>query len=48
MNGDWQTWSAAGVVIMTAIVFVIRAMKRKKRSSGCGTCGGGSKTPTKM
>ena len=43
MNSDWQTWAAAGVVVVTSIAFVMRALKKKKHG-GCNTCGGGSKT----
>ena len=38
MNSDWQTWAAAGVVIVTALIFLSRVLK-KKHGSGCSTCG---------
>jgi hypothetical protein len=40
MNGDWQAWAAAGVVLVTAIIFALR-MTRKKKAGGCNTCGSG-------
>jgi hypothetical protein len=43
MNADWQTWTAAGVVVVTAIIFLSRALKKKKHG-GCNTCGSSSKT----
>ena len=43
MSTDWQTWAAAGVVIVTALVFVNRAVKKKKHG-GCNTCGSGGPT----
>lgn len=39
MNADWQTWAAAAVVIVTALIFVWRAMNRRKSGSSCGSCG---------
>jgi hypothetical protein len=39
MNGDWQTWAAAGVVVVTAMVFARRLWRRKKKHGGCSTCG---------
>jgi hypothetical protein len=38
MSGDWQTWAAAGVVLITALAFALRSLKRKKHG-GCNTCG---------
>jgi hypothetical protein len=43
MNTDVQAWAAAGVVVVTIVAFVRRALKRKKHG-GCNTCGGGSGT----
>jgi hypothetical protein len=37
MNNDWQTWTALGVVIITAALFAARAMRKKK--GGCSSCG---------
>jgi hypothetical protein len=44
MNTDWQTWAAAGVVAITAIIFLSRALRKKKTGGGCGTCGSGGPT----
>lgn len=36
MSGDWQTWVALGVVAVTAIAFVVRAVRRHRASkNGC-------------
>jgi len=32
---DWQTWTALGVVMLTAAAFAWRAL-RKKKKPGCG------------
>ena len=41
MNNDWQTWTAAGIVALTAGIFAIRFFTRKK--TGCGSgCGCGA------
>jgi hypothetical protein len=37
MNADWQTYAAAAVVVLTAGLFVARAMRKKK--GGCSSCG---------
>jgi hypothetical protein len=40
MSGDWQTWAALGVVVITAVLFVVRAIrKRRKAASGCASAG---------
>ena len=41
MNGsDWQTPTAAGLVLLTALAFVVRAAARRGRAGGCGAgCG---------
>jgi hypothetical protein len=39
MNGDWQSWVTLGVVGLTALVFAVRSMHKKKGGScgaGCG------------
>jgi hypothetical protein len=39
MNGDWQSWVTLGVVVLTALVFAVRSMSKKK-GGGCGAgCG---------
>jgi hypothetical protein len=43
MDSDWQTWAAAGVVLVTAIIFVNRMLGKKKRG-GCNTCGSAGPT----
>jgi len=46
MSAGWQTWAALGVVAITAVLFVVRAIrKRRKAASGCPSaadcgCGG--------
>ena len=38
---DWQTYTAAGIVIVTLTIFLVRLVKPKKKS-GCGhDCGCG-------
>lgn len=37
---DWQTWTAIGVIVVTALAFAIKSAK-KKSGSGCGSCGCG-------
>jgi hypothetical protein len=41
MNNDWQTWTAAGVVVATALIFARRMWKGRKKHGGCNTCGSG-------
>lgn len=39
MNTDWQTLAAAGIVVITLVVFLVR-ITRPKKKSGCGKgCG---------
>jgi len=39
---DLQTWAAIGVVALTVLVLVARAIFRaRKKTGGCGKCGGG-------
>jgi hypothetical protein len=38
---NWQTWAAAGVVLVTLAIFIYRMTRKKKpRKSGCshGCC----------
>lgn len=45
MNEDWQTWAAAGIVAITAAIFLFR-LTRKKRKPGCGSaCGCAAPVP---
>ncbi|MEO5917187.1 MAG: hypothetical protein ABIS50_23355 [Luteolibacter sp.] len=38
---DWQTYTAAGIVLVTLTIFLVRLAKPKKKS-GCGhNCGCG-------
>lgn len=50
MTGDWQNWAAAGIVLLTAGIFVYRIFakpKKGKSSSSCGhNCGCGKTTPS--
>ncbi len=41
---DWQTLTAAGIVIITLTIFLIRLAKPKKKG-GCGHNCGCDKTP---
>lgn len=38
---DWQTWTALAVVAVTAGVFAVRALRKKKPGcgGGCGCAG---------
>lgn len=33
---DWQSWTALTVVAITALLFVRRALKRRRSGGGCG------------
>lgn len=52
MSGDWQTWAALGVVAITVVLFVVRAVrKRRKAAAGCvnsADCGCGGARPGKL
>jgi hypothetical protein len=37
MSNDWQTWTALGVVAVTAVLYVRYVLRRNKRS-GSGAC----------
>lgn len=47
MSDNWQTLAALGVVAITAILFIVRAVRKKRSSStGCGSggdCGAAAK-----
>ena len=36
---DWQSWTAIAVVVVTALIFAVKASGKK--SGGCGSCGCG-------
>ena len=40
MSKDWQTWTALAIVVVTAVLYVRRLVRRKKSkgSSGGGAC----------
>jgi hypothetical protein len=42
MNGEWQSITAAAVVAGTALVFLVRIIRRRGAGGrpGCGGCGG--------
>jgi len=37
MDPDWQTYAAAAVVIVTAVIFLLRTLRKTK--GGCPSCG---------
>jgi len=40
MNIDWQTLAAAGIVIMTLCIFLLKLTRGNKKASPCGhNCG---------
>jgi hypothetical protein len=42
---DWQSLIAAGIVVLTLTIFLVR-LARPRRKSGCGhDCGCGKKSP---
>jgi hypothetical protein len=42
---DWQTLTAAGIVVVTLTIFLVR-LARPKKKSGCGhDCGCGKPKP---
>jgi hypothetical protein len=42
---DWQTLTAAGIVVITLTIFLVR-LARPKKKSGCGhDCGCGKPKP---
>jgi hypothetical protein len=49
MYSDWQTWLTLGIIILTATIFVCRAInKHRKKNEGCGNdCGCPSKPDLK-
>jgi hypothetical protein len=40
---DWQSWAALVVVFGTAGMFLLRALRRKKKTAGCASCGSAPK-----
>lgn len=36
MSDDWQTWTALAIVVLTAILYTRRILKRKKSASSGG------------
>ncbi len=40
---DWQSWAAAGIVLITLAIFVIRALRRKSGAGHCDDCSCGKK-----
>ncbi len=38
---DWQTFAAAGVVVLTATIFLVYLARRGRKSGGCGKSGCG-------
>lgn len=41
MSSDWQTWAALGVVAITVIAFVVRAIRKRRAASKGGCASGG-------
>jgi hypothetical protein len=38
MSDSWQTWAALGVVAITVIAFIVRAVRRRRAAkSGCAS-----------
>jgi hypothetical protein len=42
---DWQTLTAAGIVALTLVIFLVRLARRPRRKSGCGHDCGCGKNP---
>lgn len=38
-NPDWQSWAAAGIVAASCAALILRAMRSKRKSNGCSSCG---------
>jgi hypothetical protein len=36
MSNDWQTWTALGIVVITAVLYIRHLLRRK--SKGGGSC----------
>ncbi|NOX98807.1 MAG: FeoB-associated Cys-rich membrane protein [Verrucomicrobia bacterium] len=49
MSSDWQSWITLGIIILTATIFIRKAIiKRRKKDAGCGhDCGCPSKPDLK-
>ncbi|MBB5032237.1 FeoB-associated Cys-rich membrane protein [Prosthecobacter vanneervenii] len=41
MNQDWQSIAAIAVVLVTAVLFIARSAKRRKKPGCGGSCGCG-------
>jgi len=38
MSSDWQSWITLGIILLTAAIFIGRAIaKRRKKEGGCGS-----------
>ena len=43
---NWQSWTAAGIVVITLVIFLIRAFRPKHGKGHCDDCScGKSKEP---
>ena len=41
---DWQTYTAAGIVVITLVIFLVRMSKKSAGKPSCGhNCGCGKK-----
>jgi len=49
MSSDWQTWAALGVVAITVLAFVVRAIRRRRKAaSGCASAADCGCTSSKL
>jgi len=37
MSSDWQTWAAAAVVVVTAVLYVRRLLGKRMQAGGCSS-----------
>jgi hypothetical protein len=42
---DWQTYTAAGIVALTLVIFLVRLSKRSGKKGSCGHSCGCDKNP---
>ena len=35
---NWQSWTAAGIVVITLVIFLVRALRRKSDHGHCDDC----------
>ncbi|MEP4076542.1 hypothetical protein [Haloferula sp.] len=42
---DWQSWAAAGIVAITVVIFLVRALRRKSSNGSCDDCSCGKQQP---